>query len=113
LREAQKVGRVRLAKIALGASDGRVAAERDEARLVRVQRQRERRRPLRSVGLMLEPGHGIIGREHDDHCRGWPRAVIVGAGIGETGRALHREQAKARSRVKVRIRVLTQFAGLA
>jgi hypothetical protein len=54
-----------------------VAAELDQAGLVRMQRQRKllKPRPHRleeptGVGLVLEAGHHVIGIAHDDHVAG-------------------------------------------
>ena len=71
--EAQKVEGLRLAMAALAAVSRRIAAELDQARLVRMQRQREPAQPLAhlrqkplGIGLVLEAGDDVVGVAHDD-----------------------------------------------
>ena len=72
--EAQESEGLRSADAAFLAVDCRVAAELNQAGLVRMELQRECLEPLThrieeatSVALMLEAGHQIIGIAHDDH----------------------------------------------
>ena len=73
MREPQEVETLRLAQAAPLAVRRRRAAELDEARLFRMQRQREPRHPLvqlrpepLGVGLVLEAGDDVVGVAHED-----------------------------------------------
>src|SRR6266478_2301294 len=75
--EAQEVEGFRLAEPAPLAVRRRMTAELDEPGFVRMERQREFRKPRAHrleeptcVGLMLETDHQIIGIAHDDHVAG-------------------------------------------
>src|SRR5271166_2056455 len=75
--EAQEVEGSRLAQPALLSIGPCVAAELDQAGLLRMQRQRELLKPCAhhveeptSVSLVLEPGHNVVGIAHDDHVAG-------------------------------------------
>ena len=59
------------------ASDRRVAAELDQAGLVRIERQRELLQPLAhripetpGVSPVLKPNDDVVGIAHDDHVAG-------------------------------------------
>ncbi len=72
--EAQEVEGLRLAKTPPFAVGRRMAAERDQAGLVRVERQRKLLEPCAhrieeptGVGLVLEAGNNVIGIPDDDH----------------------------------------------
>src|SRR5258708_24905025 len=71
--EAEEVEGRRFAKPACSPVRRREAAELDEPRLLRMERQPERRHPLphvrqepRSLGLVLETGDDVVGIAHED-----------------------------------------------
>ena len=72
--EAQEIEGLRFSEPASSASVRRMAAELDQARLVRMQRQRELLESLThrvpeapGIGLVLEADHNVVGIPHDDH----------------------------------------------
>jgi hypothetical protein len=74
VREAQEVEGLRFAQPALLAPRRRVATELDQPGLLRMQRQRKLLEPgahhveePMGIGLVLEPGHNVVGISHDDH----------------------------------------------
>src|SRR5271165_1636352 len=96
--KAQEIEGLRLTETALFAVVHRVAAELDQPGLLRVERQRELRKPSphhlekpMRIGLALEPDHQIIRIARDDHGAGGfpPPAVgpkiedIVQVNVGE------------------------------
>jgi len=85
VREAKKVKRLRLAETACPSVLRRVASEFNEPRLLRMQRQGERRqtcphvlqKPL-GIGLVLETHDNIVGvAHHDDPSKGMAFPPLV------------------------------------
>src|ERR1035437_362334 len=74
MREAQEIKRLGFPVATSHPCSGSIAPELDESRLVGMQLQAELRQSLTKVGkellrigLMLESGHEVISKPHDDH----------------------------------------------
>ncbi len=74
MREAKEIKRLGSTQTSRPSTRGRIAAELDQACLVRVQLQRKPRKPLTKFSqeplriiFLLEPDNEVVGEPHDDH----------------------------------------------